>query len=126
MRVAGGYDQNYVLDEAVRELAEGSGSLRAQQRSGHARPYRSTGAFSFRPAIFFDGTIKGKKRNRVQRRFGLCLKTQHFPDSPNHPEFPTTELKPGQRFHRVTVLVSRTRKVVADRGGEIRSGIAFA
>jgi aldose 1-epimerase len=59
---------------------------------------------------FFDGTIKGKSGIAYQRRYGLCLETQHFPDSPNHPEFPTTELKPGQRFHRVTVFGFSTRK----------------
>jgi aldose 1-epimerase len=39
----------------------------------------------------------------------LCLETQHFPDSPNHPDFPSTELKPGQRYHAVTVYSFSTR-----------------
>jgi aldose 1-epimerase len=39
----------------------------------------------------------------------LCLETQHFPDSPNHPAFPTTELKPGQHFHSVTVYSFSSR-----------------
>jgi aldose 1-epimerase len=39
----------------------------------------------------------------------LCLETQHFPDSPNHPDFPTTELKAGARYHTVTVYSFSTR-----------------
>jgi aldose 1-epimerase len=39
-----------------------------------------------------------------QKRDGLCLETQHYPDSPNHPTFPTTELKAGQTFHSKTVF----------------------
>jgi aldose 1-epimerase len=43
------------------------------------------------------------------RRAALCLETQHFPDSPNHPDFPTAELKPGQRYHQVTEFKFSTR-----------------
>ena len=53
---------------------------------------------------FLDGTIKGKGGVSYGRRSALCLETQHFPDSPNHPDFPTTELKPKQKYHTVTVF----------------------
>jgi aldose 1-epimerase len=53
---------------------------------------------------FLDGSITGKEGRVYNRRFALCLETQHFPDSPNHPSFPTTELKLGQKFHSVTVF----------------------
>jgi len=49
------------------------------------------------------GTLNGRGRE-IPRRGALALETQHFPDSPNHPKFPTTELKPGQRFHSLTVF----------------------
>jgi aldose 1-epimerase len=52
---------------------------------------------------FLDGSIKGKGGRSYEQRSALCLETQHFPDSPNHPAFPTTELKPGERYHTVTV-----------------------
>jgi aldose 1-epimerase len=52
---------------------------------------------------FLDGSVKGKGGKPYQLRSALCLETQHFPDSPNHPAFPTTELKPGERYHTVTV-----------------------
>jgi aldose 1-epimerase len=51
-----------------------------------------------------DGTIKGKGGKVYGRRSGFCLETQHFPDSPNKPAFPTTELKPGQKFQSTTVF----------------------
>ena len=51
-----------------------------------------------------DGSITGKQGIVYKPRFALCLETQHFPDSPNHTSFPSTELKPGQKFHSVTVF----------------------
>ena len=58
---------------------------------------------------FLDGTLKGKGGATYVRRGALCLETQHFPDSPNHPKFPSTELRPGQRYHSLTVFNFSTR-----------------
>jgi aldose 1-epimerase len=52
---------------------------------------------------FLDGTIKTSNGKAINQHTGLCLETQHFPDSPNQPAFPTTLLLPGQKFHTVTV-----------------------
>ncbi len=52
---------------------------------------------------FLDGTAHGKGGNNYPVRTGFCLETQHFPDSPNHPKFPTTELKPGGKFQSTTI-----------------------
>ena len=55
---------------------------------------------------FLDGTLNGKGGQSYGRRSGFCLETQHYPDSPNQPNFPTTLLKPGQEYktsHRVHV-----------------------
>jgi len=103
LRLGGGYDHNFVLDHASGVLAEA------------AEVYEpSTGrvlqVLTDQPGVqlytgnFLDGTITGKEGRVYQRRFGLCLETQHYPDSPNHPSFPTTELKPGEKFHSVTVF----------------------
>lgn len=51
-----------------------------------------------------DGTIKGKSGKTYNFRGGFCLETQHFPDSLNHPNFPSAELKPGQTFHSTTIF----------------------
>jgi aldose 1-epimerase len=58
---------------------------------------------------FLDGTAKGKG-SVYNFRNGFCLETQHFPDSPNHPKFPTTELKPGQKFQSTTIYRFSTDK----------------
>jgi len=52
---------------------------------------------------FLDGTVNGKAGKPIMHRSGFCLETQHFPDSPNKPEFPTTELRPGHTFESTTV-----------------------
>ena len=51
---------------------------------------------------FLDGSMPNRRGGRYQRRDGLCLETQHYPDSPNHPEFPSTTLKPGETLQSVT------------------------
>ncbi|OLB68184.1 MAG: hypothetical protein AUI09_01085 [Gemmatimonadetes bacterium 13_2_20CM_2_66_5] len=56
---------------------------------------------------FLDGTLRGKGGRTYAHRAGLCLETQHFPDSPNHANFPSTILRPGQRYHSRTVIAFR-------------------
>ena len=53
---------------------------------------------------FLDGTIRGKGGVVYGRRAGFCLETQHFPDSPNKPQFPSTLLQPGRQFESLTVF----------------------
>ncbi|MCL5744151.1 MAG: galactose-1-epimerase, partial [Acidobacteria bacterium] len=52
---------------------------------------------------FLDGTVSGKGGIAYAKRSGFCLETQHFPDSPNHPQFPSTVLRPGGRYQTTTV-----------------------
>ena len=59
---------------------------------------------------FLDGSNKGPGGQAYVKRGALCLETQHFPDSPNHPNFPTTELKPGQTMRSSTVFTFTTEK----------------
>jgi len=58
---------------------------------------------------FLDGTVTGKQGHVYQRRNAFCLETQHYPDSPNHPDFPTTTLRPDERFNAQTVFKFSTR-----------------
>ena len=53
---------------------------------------------------FLDGTLTGKGGRVYERRFGFCLETQHYPDSPNRPEFPSTILRPGETYESRTVF----------------------
>jgi aldose 1-epimerase len=58
---------------------------------------------------FLDGTITGKDGVVYKHRYGLCLETQHYPDSPNKPDFPSTILRPGRVYKSTTVYGFSTR-----------------
>jgi aldose 1-epimerase len=103
-----GYDHNWVLDSDGKKLAEAAEVY--DPASG-----RVLKVLTDQPGIqiytgnFLDGSIKGKGGKPEERRSAICLETQHFPDSPNHPDFPTTELKPGGRYHTITIYSFSTR-----------------
>ena len=64
----------------------------------------------FYSANFLDGSITGKQGRAYRKRFGFCLETQHFPDSPNQPTFPSTVLRPGETFASRTVFTFAVEK----------------
>lgn len=102
LKLGKGYDHNFVLNR------NGSGlSLAArvtEPRTGRVMEVLTTQpGVQFYTGNFLDGTIHGKGGKVYGHRYALCLETQHFPDSPNKPSFPTTELKPGQTYHQTTV-----------------------
>jgi aldose 1-epimerase len=102
MRLGKGYDHNWVLDSGGGKLAEAAEVY--DPSSGRVlKVLTDQPGIQFYTGNFLDGTIKGKGGKPMEQRTALCLETQHFPDSPNHPKFPTTELKPGQKYHTVTV-----------------------
>jgi len=97
-----GYDHNWVLDGGGGKLTEAAEVY--EPSSGRVlKVLTDQPGIQFYSGNFLDGSIKGKGGKPLERRSALCLETQHFPDSPNHPDFPTTELKPGERYHTVTV-----------------------
>lgn len=107
LKKAHGYDQNWVLGNGGKfsEAAEVY-----EPTSGRVlEVLTDQPGVQFYTGNFLDGSIKGKDGNAYQQRSALCLETQHFPDSPNHPKFPTTELKPGQKFHADTIFRFSTR-----------------
>ena len=103
LEIGQGYDHNFVL-------ATG-GSLTAQAVEVYEP---STGrvmeVFTDQPGVqlytanHLDGSIVGKAGKTYNKRGGFCLETQHYPDSPNKPNFPTTTLKPGEKFHSTTIF----------------------
>jgi|SRR5579864_2085504 len=102
-----GYDHNWVLENGGK-LAEAAEVY--EPTSGRVlQVLTDQPGVQFYTGNFLDGSITGKDGKKYQRRDALCLETQHFPDSPNHPKFPTTELKPGQKFHAVTIFRFSTR-----------------
>src|SRR6202158_667410 len=97
-----GYDHNFVLDHPQGELAEAAEVY--EPTTGRILKVLTTEpGLQLYTGNFLDGSITGKEGRVYNRRFAFCLETQHFPDSPNQPSFPSTELKPGQTFHSVTV-----------------------
>jgi len=108
LRLGHGYDHNWVLDS-------GSGKLTQAAEVYDSDSGRVLKVFTDQPGIqfysgnFLDGWIKGKGGKPYEKHAALCLETQHFPDSPNHPDFPNTELRPGQRYHTVTIYSFSTR-----------------
>lgn len=100
---AQGYDHNFVLNDFT-------GLLRQAAAVSEPVGGRILEVFTTQPGIqfysgnFFDGTITGKGGVVYEKRSGFCLETQHFPDSPNHPHFPTTVLKPGDVFRQTTIF----------------------
>jgi aldose 1-epimerase len=102
LRLGGGYDHNFVLARAGDSLARAAHVV--EPASGRTLTVHTT-----EPAIQvyagnkLDGSIAGKHGHVYGRRSALCLETQHFPDSPNHPNFPSTILRPGERFVSKTV-----------------------
>lgn len=107
LKMGHGYDHNWVLENDGK-LAEAAEVY--EPSSGRVlQVLTDQPGVQFYTSNFLDGTIKGKGGTAYQRRSALCLETQHFADSPHHPNFPTTELKPGQKFHAVTVFRFSTR-----------------
>jgi aldose 1-epimerase len=108
IRFGKGYDHNWVLDSTGGKLAEAAEVY--DPSTGRVLSVSTTQpGVQFYTGNFLDGTLHGKGGATYARRSALCLETQHFPDSPNHPKFPSTELKPGERFHSVTVFRFSTR-----------------
>jgi len=100
--VTGGYDHNFVLNKKDTSLTKVA--MVTEAKSG-----RMLEVFTMEPGMqfytgnFLDGTIKTSDGKAINKHTAFCLETQHFPDSPNQPEFPSTLLVPGQQYHTITV-----------------------
>ena len=103
LKLGKGYDHNWVVSR--KSGAELSLAARVEEPStGRVMEVWTTQpGIQFYTGNFLDGTIKGKGGNVYARRSALCLETQHFPDSPNKPKFPSTVLKPGMEFKSTTI-----------------------
>ena len=99
-----GYDENFVLNQT----GGNSSALHEAARAVDPKSGRTLVVETTQPGVQFysgnmlDGTVRGKHGYAYTKHDAFCLETQHFPDSPNKPEFPSTELKPGQTFHSIT------------------------
>ncbi|HOW89110.1 MAG TPA: aldose epimerase family protein [Elusimicrobiales bacterium] len=100
-KVEGGYDNNFVLrDGAGLRLA----AKVSEPESGRTLEVLTTEpGLQFYSGNFLDGTIKGKGGIVYSRHYGFCMETQHFPDSPNRPAFPSTILRPGEKYQHTCI-----------------------
>lgn len=99
--VPSGYDHNFVLNKADTSLKLVS-YLTDSVSGRKLEVFTTEPGLQFYSGNFLDGTIKTSGGQPLNKHAALCLETQHFPDSPNKPSFPTTILKPGQKYHTVT------------------------
>lgn len=103
IRLGGGFDHNWVLDK------EAEGMLTKAAQVYEPRSGRLLEVFTTEPGMqfyggnYFDGTMHGKNGRPYIRNCAFALETQHFPDSPNHPDFPSTVLRPGQEYTQTCI-----------------------
>jgi aldose 1-epimerase len=98
----GGYDHNFVLNSEGKSLALAA-RLRDPQSGRTLEVHTTEPAIQLYTGNFLDGSQRGFGR-AYTKHSGLCLETQHFPDAPNHPNFPSIVLRPAKRFQSSTVF----------------------
>lgn len=107
-KLSGGYDQNFVLDNY-------DGSLRRVASAYDPSSGRLMEVYTDQPGMQFysgnylDGAVMGKGGAVLSKRSGFCLECQHFPDSPNHKEFPSVVLRPGETYKQDTIYKFSTK-----------------
>lgn len=103
LKLGRGYDHNFVLDHSGHGLTLAARAV--DPDSGRVLEVLTTQpGIQFYTGNFLDGTVHGKGGKVYGHRYAFCLETQHFPDSPNKPDFPSAELKPGQTYQETTVF----------------------
>ena len=100
-----GYDHNWVLDRKPGNAGLGLAATARDPKSGRVLEVLTTEpGVQFYTGNFLDGTVPGKGGYNYPRRSAFCLETQHFPDSPNHANFPSTTLLPGKEYRSTTIF----------------------
>jgi aldose 1-epimerase len=104
-----GYDHNYVLRSGGSKTPELAARV-YEPKSGRVLEVLTTEpGLQFYTGNFLDGTLKGKEGITYKKHAGFCLEAQHFPDAVNHPEFPSTILRPGQTYRQTTIYRFSTK-----------------
>lgn len=104
LRFGSGYDHNFVLDRRTAGLSHAA-ALRDPRSGRHLEVLTTEPGLQLYSGNHLDGGIIGKNGIPYERYAGVCLETQHFPDSPNRPEFPSTVLRPGETFRSTTAFI---------------------
>jgi aldose 1-epimerase len=108
LQFGGGYDHNWILARPGTGLSVAADVY--EPKTGRTLQVRTTEpGLQFYSGNFLDGSLTGKEGRVYRQRYGFCLETQHFPDSPNKPGFPSTTLRPGETYRTRTVYTTGTR-----------------
>lgn len=102
VKYGGGYDHNWVLRGKLGELKLAA-TLYHSSSGRFMEVWTTEPGLQFYSGNFLNGELKGKDGNFYSKNAGLCLETQHFPDSPNHPNFPAAILRPGNKYTSTTI-----------------------
>lgn len=101
-RAEGGYDHNWIVARKS-EGCELAAEVVEPLSGRHMSVYTTQPGIQFYSGNFLDGRLRGKGGRFYEKHAGFCLETQHFPDSPNHPAFPSTQLQPADNYHHSTI-----------------------
>jgi aldose 1-epimerase len=102
LKIAGGFDHCWVLNQPQKDSLFLAAILSEETSGRKLEVWTTEPAIQFYSGNFLNGSVKGKGKT-YSHRYGLCLETQHYPDSPNRPDFPSTQLLPGQTYKSKTI-----------------------
>lgn len=105
-----GYDHNWVISRKTDNETELAATVYEPQSGRVLEVFTTEPGIQFYGGNFFDGSMKGKGGKSYDYRASIALETQHFPDSPNQPNFPSTVLNPGENYYHVCVYKFGVRK----------------
>ncbi len=105
-----GYDHNWVLDRKTDDRLEFAASARDPESGRTLKVYTTEPGIQFYAGNFLDGTLIGTSGKTYRQSYGFALETQHFPDSPNHDNFPSTVLAPGEVYETTTIYAFSTNR----------------
>ena len=108
LKFGNGYDHNWVLDKDEEGLTLAA-RVTEPTTGRKMEVWTTEPGVQFYCGNFLDGTLTGKGGKVYKFRYGLCLETQHYPDSPNHPNFPPVTIRPGQTYQTTTVYRFSTK-----------------
>jgi aldose 1-epimerase len=108
--VKGGYDHNFIIDGAMPGTVQLCATLTEPASGRVVEVLTEEPGLQFYSGNFLDGTIKDRTGTAIQKHCGLCLETQHYPDSPNQLAFPTTTLRVGEKYHTKSIYKTSVKK----------------
>ncbi|HWZ96768.1 MAG TPA: aldose epimerase family protein [Candidatus Dormibacteraeota bacterium] len=109
IKLGKGYDHNFVLNKEKPAGLSFAARVEEPTTGRVLEVWTTEPGVQFYTANFLDGTVHGKGGIAYGHRTAFCLETQHFPDSPNKPSFPSTMLSPGQKYHTTTIYKFSTK-----------------